>query len=137
MLPSTTLAGFDGFPGSFTARLRGPAGVEERAFGAVIVATGLELADPARRPFVPGKIVPLPSLSAHLAGLRLRELPKSLAIVLDLEIDEGRASCDAAYRVALEALRDVPGRGHACSCATRRSRAFPSTRRTTTPARRA
>ena len=105
VLPSTTLAGFDGFPGSFTARLQGPAGIEERAFGAVIVATGLELADPARRPFVPGKIVPLPSLSAHLAGLRLRELPKSLAIVLDLEIDEGRASCDAAYRLALEALR--------------------------------
>jgi heterodisulfide reductase subunit A-like polyferredoxin len=102
---STTLAGFGGFPGSFTARLRGPAGVEERAFGAVIVATGLELADAARRPFVPGKLVPLPSLFAHLAGLRLRALPKSLAIVLDLEIDEGRASCDAAYRVALEALR--------------------------------
>ena len=102
---STTLSGFDGFPGSFAARLRGSAGIEDRTFGAAIVATGLELADPARPPFVPGKIVPLPGLSAHLAGLRLRELPKSLAIVLDLEIDEGRASCDAAYRLALEALR--------------------------------
>jgi heterodisulfide reductase subunit A-like polyferredoxin len=105
VLPSTTLAGFDGFPGAFTARLQGPSGVEERAFGAVVVATGLELADAAKWPFVTGKIVPLPSLSAHLAGLRLRELPKSLTILLDLEIDEGKASCDAAYRVALEALR--------------------------------
>ncbi len=104
-LPSTTLEGFDGFPGSFTARLQSPAGVEERAFGAVVVAVGLEPADPARLPFVPGKIVPLPSLSAHLAGLRRRELPKSLAIVLDLEIDEGMASCDAAYRVAVRTLR--------------------------------
>ena len=105
VLPSTTLAGFDGFPGSFTARLRGPAGVEERTFGVVVVATGLELADPARPPFAPGKVIPLPSLSAHLAGLRLRELPKSLAIILDLAIDEGRASCEAAYRAALEAIR--------------------------------
>jgi heterodisulfide reductase subunit A len=105
VLPSTTLAGFDGFPGSFTARLRGPAGVEERAFGAVVVATGLELVDPAKPPFVAGKIVPLPALSTYLAGRRLRELPKSLAIVLDLEIDEGKASCDGAYRAAVEALR--------------------------------
>ncbi len=105
VLPSTTLAGFDGFPGSFAARLQGPAGVEERAFGAVVVATGLELADPAKPPFVPGRVIPLPALSAHLAGLRLRELPKSLAIVLDLEIDEGKASSEAAYRVAVEALR--------------------------------
>lgn len=105
VLSSTTLAAFDGFPGSFTARLRGPADYDERTFGAAIVATGLELADPARRPFVPAKVVPLPTLSAHLAGLRLRELPKSLAIVLDLEIDEGKASCDAAYRAAVEALR--------------------------------
>jgi Pyruvate/2-oxoacid:ferredoxin oxidoreductase delta subunit len=104
-VPSTTLAGFDGFPGSFTARLQGPAGVEERAFGSVVVATGVGLADTARLPFMPGKVIPLPSLSAHLAGLRLRELPKSLAILLDLEIDEGRASCDAAYRAAVEALR--------------------------------
>ncbi len=105
VLQSTTLTGFDGIPGSFAARLRGPAGVEERTFGAVVVATGLELADPESSPFVSGKIIALPSLSAHLAGLRLRELPKSLAIVLDLEIDEGRASCAAAYHSAVEALR--------------------------------
>ena len=104
VLPSTTLERFEGFPGAFIARLRGPGGVEERTFGAAVVATGLELADPAREPFVPGSVVPLDVLSAHLAGLRIRQLPKSLAIVLDLEIDEGKASCQAAYRAAVEAL---------------------------------
>jgi heterodisulfide reductase subunit A len=104
VISSTTLASFDGFPGRFTARLRGPDGIEERTFGAAVVATGLALADPAKTPFVPGKIVPLPALSNHLAGLRLRELPRHLAIVLDLEIDEGTASCEAAYRAAVEAL---------------------------------
>jgi len=105
LLPSTSLAAFDGFPGRFTVRLRGPAGIEERTFGAVVVATGVELTDPARKPFVPGRIVPLPSLSTHLAGLRLRELPRHLAILLDFEIDEGQASCEAAYRSAVEALK--------------------------------
>ncbi len=70
--------------------------MEERSFGAVVVATGLELAASGAAPFVLGKIIALPALSAHLAGLRLRELPKSLAVVLDLEIDEGTASFDAA-----------------------------------------
>jgi heterodisulfide reductase subunit A-like polyferredoxin len=105
VLPATTLAAFDGFVGAFQARLLGPSGAAEKTFGAVIVATGLELADPGASPFVPGKIIPLPSLAGHLDGLRLRELPRALAIVLDLEIDEGRASCAEAYRAAVEALR--------------------------------
>lgn len=104
-LPRTKVTAFEGYPGSFTVRLVGPAGVAERSFGAVVVATGVELADPARSPFVPGRIIPLPNLSAHLAGLRIRELPKALAIVLDLAIDEGKASCQAAYRAAVEALK--------------------------------
>jgi ferredoxin len=105
VLTSTTLSAFDGFPGSFTARLQGHAGIEERTFGAVVVATGLELVGNGMSPFAPGKIVPLPDLISHLAGLRLRERPRLLAIVLDFEIDEGTASCREAYRVAVEALR--------------------------------
>jgi heterodisulfide reductase subunit A-like polyferredoxin len=105
VLRSTMLSAFDGYPGSFQARLLGPSGPVERTFGAMVVATGLELADEAAPPFVPGRIVPLPGLIGHLAGLRLRELPRSIAIVLDLEIDEGTASCAEAYRIAVEALR--------------------------------
>lgn len=105
VLPRTKVTAFEGFPGSFTVRLGGPAGIAERSFGAVVVATGVELADPTKPPFVPGRVIPLPGLSAHLAGLRIRELPKALAIVLDLEIDEGKASCRAAYRAAVEALK--------------------------------
>jgi heterodisulfide reductase subunit A-like polyferredoxin len=105
VLPSTTLSAFDGCPGSFPARLLGPSGPVERTFGAVIAATGLVLADTGASPFAPGKIVPLPDLIGHLAGLRLRELPRACAIVLDLEIDEGMASCCEAYRIAVEAQR--------------------------------
>ncbi|OHD74851.1 MAG: hypothetical protein A2177_01200 [Spirochaetes bacterium RBG_13_68_11] len=105
VLSSTTLSAFDGWPGSFQGRLLGPSGPVERTFGAVIAATGLELADGGASPFAPGKIVPLPGLIGHLAGLRLRELPRALAIVLDLEMDEGKASCCEAYRIAVEAQR--------------------------------
>jgi heterodisulfide reductase subunit A-like polyferredoxin len=105
VLPSTTLSVFDGCPGSFHARLLGPSGPVDRTFGAVIAATGLVLADTGASPFAPGKIVPLPDLISHLAGLRLRERPRSLAIVLDLEIDEGTASSCEAYRIAVEAQR--------------------------------
>jgi heterodisulfide reductase subunit A-like polyferredoxin len=47
----------------------------------------------------------MPGLLDRLAGLRLRELPRLLAIVLDLEIDEGKASGAEAFRIAREAAR--------------------------------
>jgi heterodisulfide reductase subunit A-like polyferredoxin len=105
VLQATTLASLDGVPGAYRVKMRGPAGTVERVFGAMIVATGVEMADPTAKPFVPGKVVPLPGLLDHLAGLRVRELPRFLAIVLDLETDEGRASSAEAYRIAVEAGR--------------------------------
>ncbi|MCX7029630.1 MAG: FAD-dependent oxidoreductase [Spirochaetes bacterium] len=105
VLPGTRVVAFDGVAGAYRAKLRGPFGTVERTFGAVVAATGVKFADPVSAPFVPGRVVPMPGLLDRLAGLRLRELPRLLAIVLDLEIDEGKASNAEAFRIALEATR--------------------------------
>ena len=75
--------------------------VAGRTFGAVIIADGLAERDTARAPFVPGKVIPLAGLEAHMAGLARRDRPRSAAILLDLEIDDTKASWSTAVRVAL------------------------------------
>ena len=65
VLPSTTLSAFDGFPGSFQARLLGPSGSSRahlRRRDRRRPASCCPI--PRASPFAPGKIVPLPSLSA-------------------------------------------------------------------------
>jgi heterodisulfide reductase subunit A-like polyferredoxin len=72
-----------------------------RSFGAVVIAAGLAPRDPAASPFVPGKVVPLGSLEQRLASLHRRDRPRSAAFLLDLEIDETKASWSAAVRTAM------------------------------------
>jgi len=93
---STDLGRLEGAVGSFRA-----AG---GTFGAVIVAAGLEPRDRSRAPFVPGKVVPLEEIEGTMAELHRRDRPRSVTILLDLEIDDTKASWSEAVRAAL-ALR--------------------------------
>jgi heterodisulfide reductase subunit A-like polyferredoxin len=95
------LESLTGGVGNFSARLRGEGGASTRAFGAVVIASDrvLNAASSLSR-----GLIPLGALEAHIAGLARRDRPKSVALILDLEIDETRSSCAEALRVAL-ALR--------------------------------
>jgi len=111
MTEAASVTDIRGSAGRFTVRFRnvGGDGENARTFGALIVAAGLPEPDASRKPFVPGRIIPLADLSDRLSGLSRREFPASLAVVLDMEIDETRAGFEEACRACLDAksLRPV------------------------------
>jgi ferredoxin len=108
ILTDTALRALGGAVGGFRAVLRGPAGEYERMFGAIVVASGL--LEPERTPYAPGKVVPLPGLMNRLTVLRGRGMPRSIAVLLDYEIDETTAGSEKAFRacIALRSGFDVP-----------------------------
>lgn len=103
MLSGADLCALDGAVGSFRAVLRGPEGEHERTFGAVVLASGLS--DPVKTPYAAGGVVPLEGLVDRLSRLRGRERPRSVAILLDYEIEETTADSEAAFRACIE-IRD-------------------------------
>jgi heterodisulfide reductase subunit A-like polyferredoxin len=101
VLTGTRLASLEGGVGNFTARLEGASGVNERRFGAVVIATGVRTGSPVSEPFARGRVVPLSELEAHVEGLARRDRPRHIAIILDARIEEGKASSETAIRTAL------------------------------------
>jgi heterodisulfide reductase subunit A-like polyferredoxin len=95
------LLGLEGQVGAFSARVGTPSGVQTLRAGAVIVSDGA----PAEAEDSPGPILPLARLSAAAAALPRTGGVRSVGILLDLEIDESRASTEAALTLAL-ALQD-------------------------------
>ncbi|MCX7040363.1 MAG: hypothetical protein NT005_14665, partial [Spirochaetes bacterium] len=95
------LQSLTGGVGNFSARLRGEGGASTRAFGAVIIASD-GTAGAASSAF--RGLIPLADLEGRIDGLARRDRPRSAALILDLEIDETKASSAAALRTAL-ALR--------------------------------
>ncbi len=93
LVEATDLTPLEGAVGSF--RMAG------RTYGAVVIAAGLEKRSLSAAPFVPGKVVPLGSIEEHLASLHRRDRPRSAVFLLDMEIDETKASWSAAVRTAM------------------------------------
>ncbi len=103
LIDAQALESLTGGVGNFSARLSGEGGAATRSFGAVIIAEGEEPGGRTGSP-LPRGLVPLADLESRIEGLARRDRPKSAALILDLEIDETKASCSAALRTAL-ALR--------------------------------
>jgi heterodisulfide reductase subunit A-like polyferredoxin len=95
------LESLTGSVGNFSARLRGEGGASTRAFGAVVIASD---AAPNAACAIPSGLISLPDLEGRIEALSRRDRPRSAALILDLEIDETKASTAEALRVAL-ALR--------------------------------
>jgi heterodisulfide reductase subunit A-like polyferredoxin len=101
IIRGATLASLSGSVGDFTAVLSRGSLTVTRRFGAIVIASGVSLRGSGREPFLPGTVIPLPDLDAHLAGLAKRDLPASIAILLDMEHDETIASAETAFRSCL------------------------------------
>ncbi len=99
--------------------------VADRSFGAVVIAAGLEQRSHSSAPFVPGRIVPLGSLESHLASLHRRDRPRSVVLLLDLEIDETKASWSAAVRTCPGGPRRLQDRGDNTAARCARGRQGP------------
>ncbi len=98
------LSGLAGFPGAFTAEAD-PGGLS-LSCGAVVLAT---MPAPRLPPTPAGaRSVALGGLLDHLAALRRRQLPRSLCVLLDLDVDEGIASGERAFHACLEVRSRFP-----------------------------
>jgi heterodisulfide reductase subunit A-like polyferredoxin len=103
LLAGSRLRSLEGQIGAFTARVQTPAGEVAVSAGAVIVAGGGE-----SFPTVTGgasgdgsPTPPLAGLEEAVAALPRRAGTRSVGILLDLELDESRASSERALRLAL------------------------------------
>ncbi len=117
VLARSRLVALDGRVGAFTARLQGDDGATTVTAGALIIAGaagGTESAgsgpDGTAAPgaALPAAVVPLAELAAAAAALPRRRGVRSIGILLDLEIDESRASMETALLTALDL--QSPGR---------------------------
>ena len=103
--PESELVALDGGIGKFTATLRGPEGSESKEFGAIILSPGRREqsagADRIRRSFASDSIVPLGELAEKATALPRVSEVRSIGIVLDMEIDETKASTEKACSTAL------------------------------------
>jgi len=105
VLTRTTLASLAGSVGNFSARLSDGSSESVRAFGALVIATGIGIDGAGRAPFAEGKVVALSSgLESRIERMARRERPRHVALLLDLEVDETKTSSEVALRTGL-ALR--------------------------------
>ena len=101
ILTDTRVASISGGVGNFSAALAHGREVVTRGFGAIVIATGVAMRKKDGWPFVGGKIIPLSELEEHIAALPRHGLPRSLAILLDMESDETKAGAETAFRACL------------------------------------
>jgi len=106
ILSGTRLVGLAGRVGAFTLHLAGPEGGRTLQAGALVVAAGVP--SPEADPFTLPGVVPLEQLPSAAAALPRRREGRELAIVLDCDLEEGKASTECALRLALE-LQGQPG----------------------------
>lgn len=103
---NTALTSLSGHIGGFTATIKTGDRLKQVECGAVILASGFSgeqdawktLSDRCSSP----RLVPLLKLSSAAAALPRVPSVRSVAIILDLDIDEGKASTEIACRTALE-----------------------------------
>jgi len=99
-LINARLTRLDGHVGEFAARLLTDKGEENIVCGAVVACTGVRLAPETVDVFKAGQTVLLGNLPDMLASRPERDLPRSVALVLDLDKEEGVASTEMALRQA-------------------------------------
>ncbi len=103
------LVSFNGDIGSFTAVLEGPGGLKTLECGALILASGfggsLDPKELLQKRFKDSRVVSLPALDGEIG--RFLRIPKSrtIGIVLDIDLDETKASSETALRTALKIQR--------------------------------
>jgi len=103
------LLSLQGQLGSFTATLSTGGGVKQADCGAVILASGFSREKDAwtsvTSRFASPHLVPLSKLADAAAELPRIPSGRSVGIVLDLDVDEGKASSETACRTALQLQR--------------------------------
>ncbi|MBI9106008.1 MAG: FAD-dependent oxidoreductase [Spirochaetales bacterium] len=99
-ITGSELVSLDGSVGNFIADIKTPRGIMNFNFGVIVAATGTE--NNGNTVSKKGNIVSLDRLGEAVSARKRRREASAVAIVLDLEIDETRASTETALKTALE-----------------------------------
>ena len=105
LMASTRLLSLDGQIGRFTATLETPQGMKELACGAVVACAGVPDPDPLLPAGDAVMAIDIADLGKTLARARPRDLPRAVAIILDLNVEESAAAMEIALREAIAARR--------------------------------
>jgi len=100
---NSVLTELKGHIGSFTAKITTPSGEKEIHCGAIVIATGSNHGNNGKTEvFNNSSIITLSELKkVYVALPRIKKI-RSIAIILDLDIDETKASTEAALLIAKE-----------------------------------
>lgn len=100
---NSVLTELKGHLGSFTAKISTPSGDKEIHCGAIVLASGSQHGNNGKTEvFNNSSIIPLSELKKACVALPRRKKIRSIGIILDLNIDETKASTEAALLIAKE-----------------------------------
>jgi heterodisulfide reductase subunit A-like polyferredoxin len=99
VLRGSDFRGLEGGVGDYEALIDGPQGRVRLECGAVVLATGRAA---VKRGPQPRGVVSLAALGEAVGRLPRRREARSIALLLDAEVDETKASTEKALRIALE-----------------------------------
>jgi heterodisulfide reductase subunit A-like polyferredoxin len=99
VLNRSEFCGLEGGVGDYEALVAGPEGRLRLECGAVVLATGRA---EAKRGSQPRGVVPLAALGEAVGRLPRRREARSIALLLDAELDETKASTEKALKISLE-----------------------------------
>jgi heterodisulfide reductase subunit A-like polyferredoxin len=103
MYTNSVLTELKGHLGSFTAKIGTPSGQKEIHCGAIVIASGSDHGNNGKTEvFNNSSIIPLSELKKACVALPRRKKIRSIGIILDFDIDETKASTEAALLIAKE-----------------------------------
>ncbi|MCK5850393.1 MAG: FAD-dependent oxidoreductase [Kiritimatiellae bacterium] len=105
ILTGTSISNLSGNVGKFTATLESEDGTEKNNYGAVVICSGIMLPKTATAMIDSDRVLALADLKTTIDRCAKKDRPRSVAFILDINIEESKASTEMALSQAIELRR--------------------------------